>query len=763
MPTSKTIKPENQQVFEAALPLGTILRNGENEYTVEEVLGAGGFGITYRVSAVVMAGNVPITTSFAVKEFFMKGGERADDGRTVRYTKTMRQMAEESMNDFMVEAKRLNTLSGKSRHIVRVNEVFKENNTAYYVMQYLDGGELTEHIERDGAMTEAQAIAVIRPIAEAVILIHREHLLHLDIKPDNIVLMTSPRDRSQYPVLIDFGIAKHFSSSGKPTSTHSSKGASDGYAPLEQYASIDSFSPETDVYALGATLLHFLSGRIPKKASDITRQDIENAIPQEVSKATRSAIVKAMAMIRSERTPSVQAFLDSLEGEYTLPVGFLLSSASFTYRIMGIAEENPSYIVYHALPADLDSNEENNLSDGGNHNPIDDGNHNPSNQTRRISSRNATATLPIGREKPAPAEGETPRSFMVYELYSKRLSKRNDDGSVTGSSTMAERDFQKAYDTVIPKNTLNKMSANGYPMAEAFRANGTRYFAYLLIPKPSAIEVAKDKLSALGSSAQIVLKKSVKPLAYILGGAAVVAGLYFGGKAVAGLFSGSDKQPVANNVEMSKTESSDSLSESTTQTEQKDTTMRDTMHTPSPNPSEPVSPVINNPEPKPEPTNDERYEEAVRRKDYSTLLSLAASGYAKAFYDAANYYFNQKDYGNAKTYAQKAVKANVNKKNAQSLIAKIDNILKPQPEPQPQSQPAAAQKTDAQLYEQAVQDKDWNAIKKLADKGYLQALVPMASHCVELKQLDAAEKYAKKAKQMGDSRADDILNFLYEN
>lgn len=149
MTDNTNINKEKSELLDTALPASTVLHNGNREYTVEEVLGAGGFGITYRVSAVVMADNVPITTSFAVKEFFMKGGERADDGRTVRYTKTMRQMAEESMNDFMVEAKRLNTLSGKSRHIVRVNEVFKENNTAYYVMQYLDGGELTEHIQHE--------------------------------------------------------------------------------------------------------------------------------------------------------------------------------------------------------------------------------------------------------------------------------------------------------------------------------------------------------------------------------------------------------------------------------------------------------------------------------------------------------------------------------------------------------------------------------------------------------------------------------------
>ena len=740
--------------YQDTLPLGTLLKSGARTYKVEAVLGSGGFGTTYKVSSVLMVDKVPVVTFFALKEFYMKGCSRADDNATVTTPPSLKADFNAYRNDFLTEARRLNHLSGLSQNIVRVNEAFEANNTAYYVMQFLDGGTMSEHLDREGPLSEAKALSIIVPIAKAVQLIHKERLLHLDIKPDNIVLMTSQLDGTTYPVLIDFGIAKHFSSSGKPTSTHSSKGASDGYAPLEQYASIDSFSPETDVYALGATLLHFLSGRIPKKASDITRQDIENAIPQEVSKATRSAIVKAMAMIRSERTPSVQAFLDSLEGEYTLPVGFLLSSASFTYRIMGIAEENPSYIVYHALPADLDTSD-------GNTRETQEPVHS-SNQTQRLSrSGNSSSTMILNDSKRSGDVAEEAKEFLVYELYSKRFFKRGDDGSVTGSSAMVERDFQKAYDSVIPKNSLNKMSVNGYPMAEAFRANGTRYFAYLLIPKPSAIEAAKDKLSAFGASALTALRKSVKPLAYILGGAAVVAGLYFGGKAVAGLFSGSDKQPVANNVETPKTESSDSLSESTTQTEQKDTTMRDTMDMTPPKPEQPVSPVVeDNPSPKPEPTNDERYEEAVRRKDYSTLLSLAASGYAKAFYDAANYYFNQKDYGNAKTYAQKAISANVNKKNAQSLIAKIDNILKPQPEPQPQSQPVAAQKTDAQLLEEAKAKGDWAAVKRLADSGYKQALVPLAANYARTGRYDDADRYAQKAKSNGIKDANDVINYL---
>lgn len=517
MPTSKTIKPENQQVFEAALPLGTILRNGENEYTVEEVLGAGGFGITYRVSAVVMAGNVPITTNFAVKEFFMKGGERADDGRTVRYTKTMRQMAEESMNDFMVEAKRLNTLSGKSRHIVRVNEVFKENNTAYYVMQYLDGGELTEHIERDGAMTEAQAIAVIRPIAEAVILIHREHLLHLDIKPDNIVLMTSPRDRSQYPVLIDFGIAKHFTSSGKPTSTHSAKGASDGYAPIEQYASIDHFAPELDVYALGATLFTLLTGKIPKKAFDISEQDILSALPDTVSKRTRTAIVSAMKKLKEQRTPNVKAFLDSLEEEYALPVGTVLRSPLLEYRITGLREERPGFIVYNAVIHEKDNDADGQTDDNA----------------QGLSTKTKVKTVKLN------SRGKTPdvTSYIIYEAFEKRTCKRADDGSVIISSGASKPSTDRVGGELASyRSKIGQTNEQGLPLAEQFSLNNTSYLAALIVKKAPLSERMARNLSSAGAaiatSSSAFARKAAKPVLYAVIAIALGTGAYFGIKAI---------------------------------------------------------------------------------------------------------------------------------------------------------------------------------------------------------------------------------------
>lgn len=292
-----------------ALPLGTILRNGDNEYKVVKVLGAGGFGITYKVSAKIKLKNVTGNFFFALKEFFMAGCDRADDKRTVVVSKSLEEAARLSKEDFITEARRLNHLSGLSKHIVQVNEVFKENNTAYYVMEYLDGGNLQDIVKKDGPIEEQNALELIKPVAEAVSLIHKEFILHQDIKPENIVLKQDSDTGGTYPVLIDFGISKHFSKDGKPTSAPLAKGASDGYAPIEQYSRIESFQPKIDVYALGATLLYLLSGKSPKSAFEITAEQIRACLPQSVSQTVTDAVLHAMRKLQEERTPDVESFM----------------------------------------------------------------------------------------------------------------------------------------------------------------------------------------------------------------------------------------------------------------------------------------------------------------------------------------------------------------------------------------------------------------------------------------------------------------------
>lgn len=295
------------------LPKGTELHNGKRKYKVEQVLGTGGFGITYKVSSTVMVDNVAINTFFAMKEYFLSSCYRDKDNATMLFSPTMKIEVEQSLNDFITEAKRLNSLGHKSDNIVKVNEVFKENGTAYYIMEYLEGGNLQEYVRKKGPLNEAEAIALITPIAHAVDTLHSERILHLDIKPENIVLKKDRDTGMITPVLIDFGLVKHFDSKGKPTTRLAAKGASDGFAPMEQYTTIDNFAPTLDVYALGATLYYLLKGKNPPKAFDIeSSAALKDTLPASVTEKTKDAIAHAMEKSRFERTQLITEFLISL-------------------------------------------------------------------------------------------------------------------------------------------------------------------------------------------------------------------------------------------------------------------------------------------------------------------------------------------------------------------------------------------------------------------------------------------------------------------
>jgi len=303
-----------------ALPIGTMLRSPEREYQIESVLGHGGFGITYKVSAKtekeIRVGNITQIQTFklyfAVKEFFMKGCDRGEDGQTITFASTLESDIKMSLEDFMTEAERLNVIGTRSQYIVKVNEVFKANGTAYYVMEYLDGGSLQDYIMRHGALSWNDTTNIIKPIAKAVKLLHEERLLHMDIKPDNIIFK-SDNNGVAVPVLIDFGIAKHFDSNGKPTSHLMAKGASDGYAPMEQYVGIDTFAPEIDVYALGATMLYMLAGKQPPKSSEIrSAKSVIAMLPISLTEQQKAIVSEAMNPSRYERTQNVDSLLKSL-------------------------------------------------------------------------------------------------------------------------------------------------------------------------------------------------------------------------------------------------------------------------------------------------------------------------------------------------------------------------------------------------------------------------------------------------------------------
>lgn len=288
------------------------LNTGKVEYLLKSVLGGGGFGITYLAERTVYEGDIPHTHRYTIKEFFMAdickrnadGSVMVEDADSANYN--------ESRADFLVEANRLHKLHHEG--IVPVNEVFEANNTVYYVMQFLGEDTLENYVKKQGRLSEPEAMGITREVAEALDYLHDQDMNHLDVKPENI-MMVKKADGIQHPVLIDFGLSLHFKKNGSVTNKKAGLGTSDGYSPLEQYAGISKFSPTADVYALGATLLYMLTGKTPVKASEMNQKYIINALPDSTSERCSSLIIDAMKKNADERMASMGGFMNVSSGE----------------------------------------------------------------------------------------------------------------------------------------------------------------------------------------------------------------------------------------------------------------------------------------------------------------------------------------------------------------------------------------------------------------------------------------------------------------
>lgn len=280
---------------------GAYLKRGE--YTILSKLGRGGFGITYL--AIQARSNMQV----CVKEFFPEEFyyRRTNSNDLILSRPDAANRMERFKRKFINEAR----IISRMRHpnIVHIYDTFEENNTVYYVMEYIDGMSLADAIARRGAMSEEHSRYYISQVAGALHHVHRNHILHLDVKPGNIMLRRS----DNRAILIDFGISKGYDDDGNPlSSTYSA--VSHGFAPFEQYTSgaMDVFSPETDIYALGATLYNMLTGKVPPQALDLIDSPLP-ALPSNISEGTQRAVVAAMRFRREERPHSIEAFLTILQ------------------------------------------------------------------------------------------------------------------------------------------------------------------------------------------------------------------------------------------------------------------------------------------------------------------------------------------------------------------------------------------------------------------------------------------------------------------
>ena len=295
-----------------ALHPGTIVRSTKRAYTIRRVLGQGGFGITYLVDTPLKMGNISFKAKFALKELFVGVYcYRKENSCEVAYIASKAQEVARFHRSFVSEAQRLQRLGLNHQHIVNVDEVFEANGTAYYVMEYLEGDTLENFVANHGGrLTFSQASALLRPICDAVAMLHANIVAHYDIKPQNIIIQQD--EDGTRPVLIDFGLAKHYDDQGNATST-GVVGYSHGYAPLEQLSGLTSFSPATDVYALAATFVFCLTGHAPAKAIELNRDALREELTNlGVDFVRTSALLKAMALLPADRTPDAAAFRDVL-------------------------------------------------------------------------------------------------------------------------------------------------------------------------------------------------------------------------------------------------------------------------------------------------------------------------------------------------------------------------------------------------------------------------------------------------------------------
>lgn len=283
-----------------SLANNTYLQQGK--YRILSLLGQGGFGITY------LAEQVCLNRKVAIKEFFIDEYCQREGESTFVETITgySSQIVDIYKAKFIKEAKIISKLDHPN--IVRIHDIFEENNTAYIVMEYLRGGDLLERIPENG-MDEVQALKIIRQVCGALKYIHAQDILHLDIKPKNILF----RD-SETAVLIDFGISKHYSKTDSGETSSTPAGVSNGYAPLEQYDAVGLklFSPATDIYSLGATLFHMLTGSRPPSAAHILNNGVPQ-LPDNVSSHIVNVVNKAMACSVKQRIKDVNEFTSLLD------------------------------------------------------------------------------------------------------------------------------------------------------------------------------------------------------------------------------------------------------------------------------------------------------------------------------------------------------------------------------------------------------------------------------------------------------------------
>lgn len=292
IPTDVPIQPE----VESSHPIALLPGHELQEYTIDSVLGTGGFGITY------LAHDQHLQRNVAVKEYLP--GEWAIRGsacRVVPRSSAHQDDYQQGLARFLAEARVL--ASFRHQHIVRVNRFFEANGTAYMVMDYEQGQSLREWAKTHGAVDETQLRHMFAGLLDGLEKVHAAGMVHRDIKPGNIYV----RDSDSSLVLLDFGAARYASAAEAVTSM-----LSPGFAPFEQYHSRGQQGPWSDLYGLGAVLYWLVTGQKPLEAPSRIHNDCQPAASEVAAGRYPDAFLQtidwALAVNERDRPQNVAAF-----------------------------------------------------------------------------------------------------------------------------------------------------------------------------------------------------------------------------------------------------------------------------------------------------------------------------------------------------------------------------------------------------------------------------------------------------------------------
>ncbi len=302
-----------------SLPAGTLLNN---RYVIEEVLGSGGFSITYT------AWDKTLEMRTVVKEYMPNDILRRKDNTTeiiLKYNEHAL-LFKEGIKNFLKEARILARFTD-NEGITGVMDYFDENNTAYIVMPYCRGITLKEWLQKKGGRLEyRECIELLIPVMKALAEVNKSGVLHRDISPDNIFITEKNK-----AVLLDFGASEVVSTAEGMMIQKTPSAMKHGYAPVEQYCYNGMQGPWTDVYAMAATLYHCLSGTVPPPSVKRMHKDeteclcsISSSVPGHVA----DAVEKALSLSPKDRFPDMDAFLLHLT---------LKKTRSKRYRVMRYA------------------------------------------------------------------------------------------------------------------------------------------------------------------------------------------------------------------------------------------------------------------------------------------------------------------------------------------------------------------------------------------------------------------------------------------